>query len=78
MKTLKEARAAKLLSTRELAELAGVAPSTIYFTETGKTTPRFAVIRKLAKVLEADPAEITEFAAAIDAVSGNRRHPEEE
>ena len=64
--TLKEARAARLLTMRELAEQAGVAPSTVYLIEHGRTVPQFSVIRRLADALEVKPAEIEEFAAAIE------------
>ena len=66
MMTLKEARAARLLTIRELAEQAGVAPSTVYLIEHGRTVPQFSVIRRLADALEVKPAEIEEFAAAIE------------
>ena len=45
---LRQARMAKLLTMRELAEKAGVSLSTVHLTETGQTVPRIAVIRKLA------------------------------
>ncbi len=66
MVTLKGARAARLLTMRELAEKAGVAPSSIYLIEHGQSVPRFAMIRKLAAALDMDPSEIEEFAAAIE------------
>ena len=65
MVTLKEARAARLMTMRDLAAKAGVASSTVYLIEHGRSVPQFAVIRKLAAALEVDPAEIEEFAAAI-------------
>lgn len=64
--TLKEARAARLLTMRELAEKAGVAPSSIYLIERGQSVPRFAMIRKIAAALDMNPADIAEFAAAIE------------
>ena len=66
MLTLKEARARRLLTVRDLAERAGVAPSTVYLAETGRSVPRFAVIRKLCDALGVEPAEVVEFAAAIE------------
>ncbi len=66
MVTLKEARAARLLTIRELAEKAGVAPSTVYLIEHGRTVPRFAMIRRLSEALGVEPATIEEFAAAIE------------
>ena len=65
MVTLKEARAARLLTVRGLAERAGVAFSTVHLIENGKSVPRFAVIRKLSDALGVEPGEIEEFAAAI-------------
>ena len=67
MPTLKEARAARLLTVRGLAERAGVAFSTVHLIETGKSVPRFEVIEKLSRALGVEPAEVEEFAAAIEA-----------
>ena len=67
MPTLKEARAARLLTVRALAERAGVAFSTVHLIETGKSVPRFGVIEKLSRALGVEPAEVAEFAAAIEA-----------
>ena len=67
MPTLKEARAARLLTVRGLAERAGVAFSTVHLIETGKSVPRFEVIEKLSRALGVEPAEVDEFAAAIEA-----------
>ena len=69
MPTLREARAARLLTVRALAERAGVAFSTVHLIETGKSVPRFAAIQKLSAALDVEPAEIAEFAAAIAAVA---------
>jgi transcriptional regulator with XRE-family HTH domain len=66
MTTLKEARAAKLLTIRELAVQAGVAPSTIYLIENRRSVPRFAMIRKLSAALDLEPTAVEEFAAAIE------------
>ncbi len=71
MRTLKEARAARLLTVRGLAERAGVAPSTVYLAENGRSVPRFAVIRAICDALGVEPGDIAEFAAAIeDAAQG--------
>ena len=67
MPTLKEARAARLLTVRGLAERAGVAFSTVHLIETGRSVPRFGVIEKLSRALGVEPAEVEEFAAAIEA-----------
>ncbi len=69
MRTLKEARAARLLTVRGLAERAGVAPSTVYLAENGRRVPRFAVIRVLCDALGVEPGDIAEFAAAIEDVA---------
>ncbi len=66
MQTLKEARAARLLTVRGLAERAGVAPSTVYLVENGRSVPRFAVIRAIWDALGVEPGDIEEFAAAIE------------
>jgi transcriptional regulator with XRE-family HTH domain len=71
--SLREVRAARLLSIRELAELASVAPSTVYLIETGKTIPRARVVRSLAAVLAVDPDEIDEFRLAIAIMRSSRR-----
>ncbi len=63
---LSEARTRKLLSVRKLAELAGVAPATIYHVEHGRTTPSFRVIRDICAALDVDPLDIEEFAAVIE------------
>jgi len=69
MPTLREARAARVLTVRGLAERAGVAFSTIHLIETGKSVPRFENVRKLSDALGVDPHEIAEFAAAIEGAS---------
>jgi DNA-binding XRE family transcriptional regulator len=62
---LRAVRAERLLSLRELARLADVAPSTIYLIETGRSTPRLSVIRRLSSALGVDPWAIAEFRRAI-------------
>ncbi len=73
MRTLKEARAARLLTVRGLAERAGVAPSTVYLVENGRSVPRFAVIRALCDALGVEPGDIAEFTAAIEDVAQGKR-----
>ena len=61
--SLKEHRERTYLSTRELAERAGVAPATIWRVERGDFVRlRPSTMRKIAKVLAVYPSEIAEFA----------------
>jgi transcriptional regulator with XRE-family HTH domain len=69
MQTLKAARAERLLTVRGLAERAGVAPSTVYLIESGRSVPRFEAIQKISAALGVEPREVAEFAAAIDGVA---------
>jgi len=61
-----------MLSMRELAQVANVAPSTIYLIETGRSTPQLGVIRRLATALEVDPQTVAEFRRAIHHHGGLR------
>lgn len=67
---LREARAAQLMTIRELAQLAGVAPSTIYSIESGRSTPHLAVVRRIAAALGVEARTISEFRRAIRVRSG--------
>ncbi len=58
-------RAARLLTMRDLARRAGVAPSTVYLLEAGRTTPQPGVMRRLAAALGVDPLAVAEFRAAV-------------
>jgi transcriptional regulator with XRE-family HTH domain len=75
MAALREVRAKHLVSIRDLAKEARVAPSTIYLIERGRSTPRPAIMRRLAAALGVDPSEINEFRRAIEAsmIRGHRR-----
>ena len=66
MKALREARAERLLTLRDLADRAGVAFSTIHLIENGTSVPRLSVVRKLSAALGVEPGEIEEFAEAIE------------
>jgi DNA-binding XRE family transcriptional regulator len=68
---LRDIRAERLLSLRELARLAGVAPSTGHLIEAGRSTPRRSVIRLLSAVLGVDPRAVTEFRRALGAHAGS-------
>ncbi len=70
---LRELRAERLLSIRELARLAGVAPSTIYLTEAGRTTPHASVMRRIAAALAVDAHQVAEFRRAIEVHAGQAR-----
>ncbi len=70
---LRELRAERLLSIRELAQAANVAPSTIYLTEVGRTTPHASVMRRIAAALQVDAHAVAEFRRAIEAYAGRAR-----
>ena len=56
---LRKVRDKRLLSQRELAERAGLSPTTILKLESGRVDePHPRTIRKLADALEVDPAEL--------------------
>ncbi len=55
---LREARVRRLLTQEELAEKAGVSPSTIVNIERAQTVPHFRTIRKLAHALDVDPTSL--------------------
>lgn len=55
-------RRRRLLSQRELARRAGVAPSSVYSIEKRRTVPGIGIIRKIVAALGIDdPAEVDEF-----------------
>jgi transcriptional regulator with XRE-family HTH domain len=65
MKTLREWRAARLLSIDRLAAKAGMSNKTIVQIEHGRQLPTFRTIQRLSEALGVDPAEVEEFAAAL-------------
>ena len=67
MATLRELRSQRLLSIRDLADQAEVAPGTIVRIEAGAPLPRFVTMRKIAAALGVEPGEVEEFARAIQA-----------
>ena len=73
VRPLRAWRAERLLSIRQLARLADVAPSTIYLTEAGRTTPHPSVMRRIAAALGVDAHEVAEFRRAIEAHAGRAR-----
>ena len=69
---LSEARSRRLLSVRKLAEVAGVAPATVYHIEHAKTAPSFRAIRDISAALDLDPLDIKEFAAVIEGTGAGK------
>jgi DNA-binding XRE family transcriptional regulator len=65
MTSLREARANRMLSIRDLAQAADVAPSTVYLIESGRSVPRPSIVRRISAVLAVQPAEIDEFQRVI-------------
>jgi transcriptional regulator with XRE-family HTH domain len=62
MASLRTLRESRHLTQEQLAAAAEVSSSTVHNTETGRTRPRPAILRRLARALGVDPGEI-EFAA---------------
>jgi transcriptional regulator with XRE-family HTH domain len=63
--SLKQTRRKRLLSVRELAERAQVAPSTLSAIEAGQRVPHFRTMRRIAAALDVPAEEIAEFARAL-------------
>jgi DNA-binding Xre family transcriptional regulator len=60
-------RRRKLLSQRDLARQAGIALSTVYLIEAGKTERiTFKVMRSVSAVLDVPPESVAEFRRALD------------
>jgi transcriptional regulator with XRE-family HTH domain len=57
-KRLKELRAERLMSQRDLASKASLSPATIAKIETNKVEPNFGTLRKLTKALDVEPTEL--------------------
>ena len=55
---LRQLREARFLSHRDLAREAGVSPTTVLNLEAGRVEAQRRTIRKLARALEVDPAEL--------------------
>lgn len=58
MTTLRQLRKQQHLTQEQLAVAAEVSSSTIYHIEAGKVRPRPSIVRRLARVLHVDPADI--------------------
>ncbi len=60
-RSLRELRAERLLTIRDLARLAGIAPATIQEIEAGTLAPGARVIRRIAVALDIEPDEVAEL-----------------
>jgi transcriptional regulator with XRE-family HTH domain len=67
MPSLRDVRLSRVLSQRDLAREAKVAPKTIVDLELGRVEPHLQTMRKLAAALGVEPLEIDEFQRAIEA-----------
>ena len=65
VRTLRQVRAAKMLTLRGLAAAVGCSPHTVHEVETGKRVPHVATVRRLSEVLGVEPARVREFRAAM-------------
>ena len=72
VRTLKQVRAERMLTTRELAVKAGLSHATVHMAETGKAIPRLRAVRQLAAALEVDPLEVVELRQAIELAGRGR------
>ena len=66
MTSLRALRLAKMLSQRDLAREAKVAPKTIVDLELGRVEPHLKTMRKVAAALGVEPQQIDEFRQAIE------------
>lgn len=67
MKRLRELRRLRALTLRELGELSGVSYATIWRMENGYKEVRPSTIRRLARALEVDTAELVVVGESDDA-----------
>ena len=65
LRSLRQARAERMLTVRALADAAGCSPQTVHQVETGKRRPHFATVRRLSAALGVEPAQIVEFRRAL-------------
>jgi DNA-binding XRE family transcriptional regulator len=72
VRCLREVRAAQRMSARDLARHAGVAPSTIYMIEAGRSVPHLSVVRRIVDVLRVEAVAVSEFRHAICVYSSGR------
>src|SRR5215218_5330323 len=66
MPSLRTLRLSRMLSQRDLAREAQVAPKTVVDLELGRIEPRLQTMRKLAAALGVEPLEVDEFQKAIE------------
>lgn len=66
MKPLREWRLERLMSVRGLEKAAGVTQKTIIDIEHGRRVPHYGTIAKLCAALGVEPADVTEFASALE------------
>jgi len=58
---LKQVREKRFLSQRDLAQKAGVSPTTILHLETGESpNPRLSTVRRIAEALGLDPNDLVD------------------
>jgi transcriptional regulator with XRE-family HTH domain len=65
VKSLRDWRADRLMSVRELADRAGVSTKTIVQVEYGRQLATFRTMRRISDALGIEPHEIEEFDQAI-------------
>ncbi len=65
IRTLKQARTARMLTVRGLAAAAGVSLAAVHEVETGKRQPRFSTIKRLSAALGVEPDAVAEFRAVL-------------
>ena len=67
MKTLREWRQERMMSTRDLAKAAGISDKTLIQVERGRQRPQWRTMRSLCETLGVQPRDVTEFAAVLNA-----------
>jgi len=66
MQSLREWRVKKLMTQRQLGRAAGVSPLTVMNAELGRQIPRLLSIQRICNALGVEPADVTEFATALE------------
>ncbi len=74
VRTLEQFRRERLLTIRNLAAAAGVAPRTVVGIEHGRQTPHPGTIKRISTALGVEPKQVREFrlAMGLDAEEGKR------